>query len=158
MPGTKNVFISHIHEDDELLGVLKARIRDAGMTVRDRSVTSKSPNRAHNEEYIMNSILKPRIRWASTMIVLISDSTHNHPWVDREIKYAAQLGKKIIGVFARGAKGATLPRELERVADSTIVGWQGRTIVRAIREDIHIFQNGKGDVNTPIWQLNVHGC
>ena len=35
---TRNIFISHIHEDDEGLGRLKTLLRDHGMTIRDYSI------------------------------------------------------------------------------------------------------------------------
>ena len=41
---TKNVFISHIHEDDAGLGKLKGLLRDNGMAVRDYSITADNPN------------------------------------------------------------------------------------------------------------------
>ncbi len=66
MPETKNIFISHVHEDDELEPKLKDLIEKAGLNVRNRSVTSDKPNEAQNEEYIKRKILAPRIDWAST--------------------------------------------------------------------------------------------
>ena len=75
MEDTKNIFISHIHEDDELLPDLKNLIERAGMNVRDASITSEKPNEAHNEQYIKREILAPRIDWASTLVVLITDDT-----------------------------------------------------------------------------------
>ncbi len=61
MPDQKNVFISHVHEDDDLLPKLKALIANAGMEVRDGSITSEKPNEAQSEEYIKREILAPRI-------------------------------------------------------------------------------------------------
>jgi hypothetical protein len=37
MPETKNVFISHVHEDDDLLPKMKDLIAREGMVVRDGS-------------------------------------------------------------------------------------------------------------------------
>ena len=53
---TKNIFISHIHEDDEGLGKLKSLLKDNGMTPRDRSGLP------------IRSILAPRIRKVSCLI------------------------------------------------------------------------------------------
>ena len=66
--GTKNVFISHIHEDDEGLGKLKDLIKRHGMTPRDYSITADNPNNAHDENYIKSGILAPRIRQSSTLV------------------------------------------------------------------------------------------
>ena len=40
---TKNVFISHIHEDDAGLGKLKDLLKSKGMTIRDYSIHSDNP-------------------------------------------------------------------------------------------------------------------
>jgi hypothetical protein len=42
----KNVFISHVHEDDEGLADLKELIAKGGLTVRDSSINSSKPNDA----------------------------------------------------------------------------------------------------------------
>ncbi len=57
----KNVFISHVHEDDDLLPKLKDLAARAGMAVRDGSINSEKPNDASNPDYIKRAILRPRI-------------------------------------------------------------------------------------------------
>ena len=66
----RNVFISHIHEDDEGLSRLKELTAQHGMICRDGSITTGKFNGASNEEYIKYEILKPRIEWAGTLVVL----------------------------------------------------------------------------------------
>jgi MTH538 TIR-like domain (DUF1863) len=44
----KNVFISHIHEDDDGLAKLKELVAKSGLTVRDASINSTNPNNANN--------------------------------------------------------------------------------------------------------------
>ena len=39
----KNVFISHIHEDDEGLTKVKDLVANQGMQIRDSSITSDKP-------------------------------------------------------------------------------------------------------------------
>lgn len=131
MPSEKNVFISHVHEDDQLLPKLKDLISKAGMDVRDGSITSEKPNDAKNPDYIKEKYLKPRIEWASTLVVLISHDTAQSEWVNWEIKYAVEQGKSVIGVFAQGATDADIPEELAKHA-AAVVGWQGDRIVDAI--------------------------
>ena len=41
MADMRNVFISHVHEDDALLSDLKSLISRAGMDVRDASITGE---------------------------------------------------------------------------------------------------------------------
>ena len=45
---TKNVFISHVHEDDAGLDDLKSLLRSKGMEVRDSSINSDRPNNAQS--------------------------------------------------------------------------------------------------------------
>jgi len=94
MAGKRNIFISHVHEDDALLPKLKELISGAGMGVRDASIHSDRPNHAHNPDYIKREILAPRIQWASTLVVLITHDTAASRWVNWEIKHAVEQGKK----------------------------------------------------------------
>lgn len=79
MADKKNVFISHVHEDDDLLPKLKDLIGRAGMDVRDGSINSDKPNDATNSEYVKEKYLRPHIDWASTLVVLITHDTHDLP-------------------------------------------------------------------------------
>src|ERR1700675_3324296 len=100
----KNVFISHIHEDDALIPELKDLASKSGCEVRDAGITNSNPNEASDPDYIKYQILAPQIQWASTLVVLVSPETHSHEWVDWEIEYAMQEGKRIVGVWDQGAK------------------------------------------------------
>lgn len=127
----KNVFISHIHEDDEGLGDLKDLCAKNGLTVRDGSINSDKPNEAVNHDYIKTNILAPRIEWASTVVVYVSPETKDSWWVNWEIEYAAKLGKRIVGVWERGSNDCELPEALDKYADA-LAGWHGESIVGAI--------------------------
>jgi hypothetical protein len=126
----KNVFISHIHEDDDGLRDLKDIAKDNGLDVRDFSITSEKPNRAKSPEYIKQK-LADQINWASTVVVYVSPDTKGSEWVDWEIEYAAKAGKRIVGVWERGANECEIPDALERYGDA-MVGWHGESIVDAI--------------------------
>jgi hypothetical protein len=155
----KNIFISHIHEDDALLTDLKGLITQAGMEVRDGSINSDKPNNAENEQYIKHEILKPRIEWASTLVVLITQETAQHWWVNWEIKYAIQQGKKVVGVFARGATDSDIPEELDKCGDTVIVGWQGERVVDAINGKIVKWDNPQsGEPRSPEWTIKRYTC
>ncbi|HEX9897063.1 MAG TPA: TIR domain-containing protein [Dehalococcoidales bacterium] len=159
MVDKKNVFISHVHEDDALLPELKQLIEHAGMEVRDSSITSDKPNDAENEQYIKYQILAPRIEWASTVVVLITHDTGQAPYVNWEIQYANQLGKRVIGVFARGAADADIPEELERCGDAAIVGWQGDRVVDAINGNIVVWDDPQtGEARNPTWAPRRFSC
>lgn len=127
----KNVFISHIHEDDEGLGDLKDLVAKHGLEVRDSSVTSEKPNAAKDPDYIKQNILAPQIEWASTLVVYVSQDTKDSEWVNWEIEYAHKLGKRIVGVWERGDNECEVPEALDQYGDA-LVGWNGESIVDAI--------------------------
>jgi hypothetical protein len=128
----RNVFISHIHEDDPGLADLKNLVQQCGLNVSDYSITSDKPNAAKDPDYIKREILAPRIDQASVLIVYVSPGTKESYYVNWEIEYAAKLGKRIVGVWERGANECEVPDALEKYADA-MVGWHGESIVDAIK-------------------------
>ncbi len=160
MADKKNVFISHVHEDDALLPDLKDLIGRAGMEGRDGSINSNKPNDAQNEDYIKNSILAPQIQWASTLVVLITHDTAQSWWVNWEIKYACEQGKNVVGVFAQGATDGDIPEELRRLGDAAIVGWQGQRVVDAINGQLGDWDKpgGNGEARGPEWSVARYTC
>lgn len=130
----RNVFMSHIHEDDDALPQLKDLASRSGLVVRDGSINADKPNQATSDDYIKSGILAPRIQWASVLVTLVSPETRTSPWVDWEIEYAHKLGKRIVGVWMRGARDTDLPDALDKYADA-VVGWNSEKVVDAITGD-----------------------
>lgn len=153
---TKNVFISHVHEDDPGLARLKGLLASKGMTIRDYSISSDNPNNARSESYIKSEILAPRIQQCSTLVVYISPETKYSDYVNWEIEYAHKKGKRIVGVWADGEKGCELPEALDKYADA-LVGWTGDRIVDAIEDSINDWENPDGSQ----WskrEINRYSC
>jgi len=144
----KNVFISHIHEDDDGLHKLKSLLKENGMTVRDASITNETPNNAQSPDYIKTGVLAPQIRWAGTLVVYVSPETKNSEWVNWEIEYGEKQGKRIVGVWAQGANECDLPDALNDYAD-TVVGWNGERIIDAINGAIDGWENPDGTPSAP---------
>src|ERR1700751_749752 len=145
---TKNVFISHVHEDDTGLGKLKDLLSKCGMSIRDSSINSDKPNNAQSSDYIKSQILAPQIQWAGTFLVYISPQTKNSEWVNWEIEYAAKLDKRIVGVWEHGANECDVPNALKDYADA-VVGWQGERIMDAINGKIDDWEHPDGTPQTP---------
>lgn len=145
---TKNVFVSHIHEDDEGLRKLKDLLQANGMGIRDFSISSDNPNNAKSEDYIKNEILAPRIQQCGTMVVYISPETKNSKYVNWEIDYANKKDRRIVGVWAHGEDGCELPEALEKYADA-VVGWTGNRIIDAINGKINGWENPDGTTPSP---------
>ena len=152
----KNVFISHIHKDDAGLKDLKDLLSKKGMDVRDSSINSDRPNNAQSHDYIKSSILTPRIKWASTLIVYITQETKNSEWVNWEIEKAEKLGKTIIGVWERGSNGCEIPEALDQYGDA-LVGWNTDKIIEAINGNYDKFENPDGTLR-PERNITRHPC
>jgi hypothetical protein len=160
MADKKNIFISHVHEDDDLLPKLKDLISRAGMEVRDGSINSDKPNNANNPDYIKERYLRPHIDWASTLVVLITHDTAQSEWVNWEIKYAIEKGKNVVGVFAQGATDADIPEALRTHGDAAVVGWQSDRVVDAINGQISGFDDPAtgSPRSAPDYTVNRFNC
>lgn len=132
----KNIFVSHIHEDDHRLTPLTKLAEKHGCEMRDASINSSNPNDATDENYIKYQILAPRIDWASTLVVLITPETKDSKYVQWEIEYAEKQGKRIVGIWDDGEAGCDLPDALEDLADA-VVPWNGEKLVDAILGDFN---------------------
>jgi hypothetical protein len=159
---TKNVFISHVHEDDAVLPQLKSLLSSRGYQIRDASIDSSKPNNAQSEDYIKSKILAPRIQWASVVIVLISPETHTSHYVNWEIEYAAKAGKKVVGVFVRGGMDSDIPPSLELYGvelygDGDACGWNSDSVIDAIESEPKPWVNDQGNVR-PERELRRYSC
>ena len=129
---TKNIFVSHQHNDADKIESLKDLIGRHGIDMKDSSIYEKKlKNNATNEQYIKQELIKPQIKWAGTVVVLIGKDTAKSDYVNWEIKTAGELGKRIVGVYLQGAKEEDIPKELNEYGHN-LVGWNGDKIVRAI--------------------------
>lgn len=153
---THNVFISHIHEDDSKLADLKDLLSRNGCAIRDGSINSDKPNRAQSPDYIKQEILAPRIKWAGTMVVLISPGTHQSDYVNWEIEYAHQHDTRIVGVWDHAAKDCDVPEAFDKYGDA-LVGWQGERIVDAINGKIDNWESPTGKPH-PERDIYRHSC
>lgn len=128
----KNIFVSHQHNDADKIEGFKSLIGKHGINMRDSSIyESKLKNDAKNEQYIKQELIKPQMQWAGTVVVLIGKDTAKSDYVNWEIKTAAEMGKRIVGVYLQGAKEEDIPSELIEHGNN-LVGWNGEKIVRAI--------------------------
>lgn len=156
MADTKNVFVSHIHEDDDGLIKLKDLLVSNGMKIRDYSISSDNPNNAHSEDYIKQKILDPRIQQCSTLLVYLTPDTNKSEYVDWEIEYAHKSEKRIVGVYADCESGCEIPEALDKYTDA-VVGWTGNNIIDAINGHIDGWQNPNG-TDCPPLQIKRYSC
>src|SRR6266478_4702900 len=123
----RHVFISHHHKDDAEVSNLTALLSKKGYDIRNSSIRAKPANQRRLDQGLVNPetirrLLRMKISWAGTVVVLVGKETHSRPWVNWEIEQANAQGKRIVGVYVRGGTELEKPPALERYA-SAIVGW-----------------------------------
>ena len=144
----RHVFISHHHADDAQVSNLTAMLARKGYDFRNSSIRAKPANQRRLDKGLVKPetirrLLRMKISWAGTIVVLIGKDTHKRPWVNWEIEQANKQGKRIVGVYERGGTEADKPEALEKYA-SAIVGWNAESIVAAIDSTDNPFQNPDG--------------
>lgn len=132
----RHLFISHHHKDDAQVSNLTKLLSARGYDVRNSSVRMNPDNQkrmAENKvsDKVIERILRMKISWAGTTVVLIGKDTHKRPWVNWEIDKANEQGKRIVGVYLHGGTEADIPPSLEKYGDA-IVKWNTDSIMGAI--------------------------
>jgi antiphage defense system Thoeris ThsB-like protein len=157
-----HVFISHHYADDAEVDKLTDLLRRRGKDIRNSSIRAKPANQARLDrgevrDETIRRLLRMRISWASTVVVLIGDNTHARPWVEWEINEAYRQNKRIVGVFARGGTDADKPVALEQYA-SSIVGWNSECIMDAIEGTDNPFELPDGTARPPAHARQTTKC
>ena len=150
----RHVFISHHHADDSRVDQLTNLLSRAGNDVRNSSVRMKPANQRRFDEgrvsdETIRRLLRMKISWASTVVVLVGKDTHSRPWVNWEIEQAHKQGKRIVGVYEGGGVEAPLPKALEDYGTS-VVAWNADSIVEAIEGSDNTFENPDGSHREPV--------
>lgn len=148
-----HVFISHHFADDAEVDNLTALLSRRGNDIRNSSIRAKPANQARLDrgevkDETIRRLLRIKISWASTVVVLVGENTHSRPWVEWEIQEAHRQGKRIVGVFVRGGTDADKPVALEQYA-SSIVGWNSKSIIAAIEGAENSFELPDGTPRPP---------
>jgi hypothetical protein len=152
--GRRHLFISHHHKDDSLVDKFTNLLSGKGWDVRNSSIRAKPANQARLDkglvkEAVIRRLLRMKISWASTVVVLVGKETHSRPWVNWEIEQANAQGKRIVGVFEQGGKDYDVPKNLEKYA-SAIVGWNTNSIQKAVDSGENVFENPDGSSRAPV--------
>ncbi|WP_083839220.1 TIR domain-containing protein [Bradyrhizobium sp. STM 3809] len=163
MSKQRNVFISHHHADDDHVSGLTDLLRRQGFQIRNSSIRAKPSNQSRLDkkqipEATLKRLLRMKMSWASTVIVLIGKETHQRPWVDWEIRKANELGKRIVGVFARGGTEADIPPAFEEYGDA-LVNWNSNSVIEAIEGTDSPFETaGSSTSRAPVHAARTARC
>ena len=158
----RHVFISHHHRDDAEVTKLTNLLSKHGKDVRNSSVRLRPENRSRWEggrvkEATVQRLLRRKVSWASTVVVLVGKETHTRKWVDWEIRQAHRQGKRIVGVYVRGGTEADLPPSLKKYA-ADIRPWNAAGILEAIDGSDTPFQGPGGVASSPIYAATTSNC
>ncbi|GAB2823841.1 hypothetical protein GCM10027276_28130 [Comamonas piscis] len=156
MTQRRHVFISHHHADDQKVSGLTSMLSRAGYDVRNSSIRAKPANQrlldqGRISDRVIARLLRMKMSWATTVVVLIGRETHTRPWVNWEINKAQELGKRIVGVYERGGTENDLPESFKKYGDA-LVAWNSDSVIDAIDAKVDPFQNPDG---TPRQPLNI---
>lgn len=144
----RHLFISHHHADDAEVTKLTNMLKRSNQDIRNSSIRAKPANQRRLDKGMVKDetirrLLRMKISWASTVVVLVGKETASRPWVNWEIEQANRQGKRIVGVFTRGGTDADIPPSFEKYG-CALVNWNADSVVRAIDGEENIFQNSDG--------------
>lgn len=144
----RHVFISHHHADDAEVTNLTSLLARSGHDVRNSSIRARPANQRRLDKGLVSDdtirrLLRMKISWAGTVVVLIGKETHERKWVNWEIEQANKQGKRIVGVFVRGGTDSDIPKAFEKYG-SALVAWNSDSIISAIDGTANQFQNPNG--------------
>ena len=151
----RHVFISHHHADDASVQGLQDMLKRSGHDVRNSSIRKWKPENQERwksrtvKKETIERLLRMKMKWAKTVVVLIGKHTHERPWVNWEIKEAHRLGKRIVGVYERGGTLADLPSNFNEYSDA-LVGWNSGSIMGAIDGECSPFENPDSSPRSPV--------
>ncbi len=153
MANRHHVFISHHHADDAQVSRFTDMLSRAGHEIRNSSIRAKPANQQRLDRGLVSDraiqrLLRMKMSWASTVVVLIGRETHTRPWVDWEINKAKELGKRIVGVYERGGTENDIPAPFKKYGDA-LVAWNSDKIIGAIEGECDPFENPGGGERGP---------
>jgi hypothetical protein len=126
---TYKVFISHRWNYDEDYRRIERFLAEAPrFDWVDLSVPKRNP--IHNAQQIAER-LEARMREADVFIIIAGMYVLHSDWIERELAYAREIELPVIGIRKWGSE--RVPDSIQRAARQ-IVGWNGDSIVSAIRD------------------------
>lgn len=162
MSKRKHVFISHHHADDASVTQMTNMLARRGYEIRNSSIRAKPANQRRLDKKLVSDrtierLLRMKMAWAKTVIVLIGKKTHTREWVTWEIEKANSLGKRIIGVFEHGGTDLRVPDALEDCANA-IVNWNANSIMAAVEGKNNVFEQAGGGIREPVHASVTSHC
>jgi hypothetical protein len=90
------------------------------------SVPEHDPLQSDDLAYLLRNQMRP----ADIFLIIAGMYAAHREWIDFEMSFARRIGRPIIGIIKRGSE--RVPVAIQKAA-TEIVGWNGNSIVGAIR-------------------------
>lgn len=127
-----DLFISHSWEyDSDYERLVELLEEKNNFSFRNFSVPEKEKVEGKSNRALRRHIKNKQIKEASVVLIIAGMYTDHSYWIGKEIDAAKELDKPIIGIEPHGSQ--RIPSRVTNAADE-MVGWDKRTIVRAIRD------------------------
>lgn len=125
----RNVFLSYQMTRMEPAISIIERLEEEGY-----NVYWIPPENHPSSDKALKSELIRMMRRCSVVVVLVSPGAYTRDWMSWEVKWAAKLRKRIVGVYEHGKSDAGIPQFVKDNADA-LVRNNVSTIIQAIEGD-----------------------
>ncbi len=135
---TPNIFISHRWANNNGYYSLMEKFENLEWDYSDYSVPQHDPLNVNQTRQIENQ-LKEQVRQCNFFIVFAQMSMTNSIWVQKEVEYALNYNKPILGVKPWNYTG-NIPRFIQDACNSNgkIVGFNAPSIIKTIENHLDI--------------------
>ena len=135
MTKTYHLFISHSWTySDAYEKLLKLLDKDSDFLYSNYSVPRDDPIHTNGTDKDLYNAIKEQISHASVVIILAGVYSSYSKWIDQEIKIAQEEFATIKHIVAIQPWGSEKTSKKVKEAADTIVGWNSKSIIKAIRE------------------------
>lgn len=125
------LFISHSWAYGDAYDKVAEMINSQGLVFYDHSVPKGNPIHTNGTDKELREAIEAKIRGTSCVLILAGVYSTYSKWINKEIDIAIALNKKIIAIKPWASTNTSTV--VKSNADK-IVGWQGVSIAKAIRE------------------------
>jgi hypothetical protein len=126
------IFISHSWDYDQEYARLVRLLQEAdGFEFRNYSVPEDEKFDTDTDEELEKNLREKQIKPASVVVVLAGLYSTHSEWIGKEIRFAEEEGKPILGVEPWGKDRTS--NHVEEHADE-LVGWNTDSILEGIRD------------------------
>lgn len=127
-----NLFISHSWTHSDKYNALVELLDGAAdFEYKNYSVPKDDPIHNAKNDKELEEAIKKQMQYASCILILAGVYASYSKWIDKEIKLAKELNKKIIAIEYWGAEKTS--KKVKDNADK-VVKWQTSSIIKAIKE------------------------